>query len=258
MELSGLAYTLFQGLINKLIHHVVSSYAKYAEKRALVAALLENLTNETDGGDDEKMQEAAMPLQYVYDGIRAFFIDVHELGMVEDNPKLWDSLADLLVHCLLRATFSWGEMNYLIPTKFLHSDDVWQMMVALFKRLKSEANAVALCCNGHFDILQKLFSATKTPERVNKFLELLKEAGCIDIDPSIFIYQAFKDQMPNDDLLLWLKSKIPEVTSLDILENESNAPMKLCSSLVTGHTCMHAFIHNASIPPFHKPSHETH
>uniref|UniRef100_A0A7S1NLV2 Eukaryotic translation initiation factor 4 gamma 2 n=1 Tax=Eutreptiella gymnastica TaxID=73025 RepID=A0A7S1NLV2_9EUGL len=221
----------YKGLINKAIQCVVSSYAKHAEKRKLLATLLDRLTNEDDDGDGTP----AMHVDYVYEGFQQFCKDVEELGMVEDNPKIWDSFADLLVHCLLGDTFSWDEINYLIPKELIFSDEIWNMVHSLFKRLKCEPNAVALCCSGHFDIMQKLFDTSKTTDRVDKLLDLLKEADCIGVDLSIFVYNAFKDGMSIDELLQSLKEQIPEdLSCTEVITRKIAAPTILYSAVASG------------------------
>ena len=56
---SGAHTHQFQGLINKAVQCVVSSYAKHAEKRKVLAALLDQLTNDDDNGDGAEVDPRA-------------------------------------------------------------------------------------------------------------------------------------------------------------------------------------------------------
>lgn len=195
-------------LLNMAIQHATSSLAKHAQTRVLLAEILVHLICEPD--KEVKAPDYTVSMESVFAGFCLFFDDAIELGRLEDNPRLWESFAHLAVCCLQTEAFTFSDLNCCIPDSFVERDEVFPCFLALFSRLKAEPTCIDLVCTGHFDALQKLFCAKKTPERIDYLLKLLEEHHLLEVDPSIYIYHAFKTEMNSDQLLQWLQDTIPE------------------------------------------------
>eukprot|EP00668_Euglena_longa_P041812 GGOE01055084.1.p1 GENE.GGOE01055084.1~~GGOE01055084.1.p1 ORF type:complete len:589 (+),score=179.12 GGOE01055084.1:767-2533(+) len=219
-------------LLNKAIQHATSSVAKHAETRKLLAEILLHLICEPD--KDSKAKDYTVSMESIFAGFCLFFEDAIDLGRLEDNPRLWDCFAHLAVCCLQAEAFTFSDLNFCIPDSFVERDEVIPCFLALFTRLNAEANATDLVCTGHFDALLKLFCTDKTAKRIDQFLKVLEDHQLLEVDPSIYIYWAFKTQLPSDDLLQWLQDRIPDsVAYSEVVSLKVAAPTILYSCVAS-------------------------
>jgi hypothetical protein len=221
-----------KGLVNQAIQYATRSLVKHAGTRLLLAEILMHLTCEPD--KESKARHYSVSMDAVVEGFRLFFINAIELGFMEDNPKLWDCFADLIVQCLETEALSFSDLNFCIPDAFVQQDEIYPCLVALFKCLKAQPNAIDLVCTGHFDALQKLFCTNKTAERIDRLLQLLAKHDCLEVDPSVYIYYAFKTEIHSDALLQWLQDHIPEpVACSEVVTLKVAAPTILYSCVAS-------------------------
>ena len=106
-----------KGLVNKAIQYATRSLVKHAGTRLLLAEILMHLTCEPD--KESKARHYSVSMDAVVEGFRLFFINAIELGFMEDNPKLWDCFADLIVQCLETEALSFSDLNFCIPDAFV-------------------------------------------------------------------------------------------------------------------------------------------
>ena len=170
----------------------------------------------------------------LYCRFRTYFEETLDLGLVEDNPKIWVCFADLMTICFTQQTFTYLSLNRLLPSQLISSDEMIPMLTALFKRLKPEVsfffilllargllgfpflpqhnsttcpsyqpNHIAICCNGHFELLQRLFAENRDTQKIDAFLKSLEEAvfpiRCLTFErfsASGFVKQATSKQNP--------------------------------------------------------------
>jgi hypothetical protein len=224
-----------KGVITKLIHYACSSVARFVVERELLATLFSHLLAE-DMQDEDTCQLRAplVQLSDVIDGFRCFFEDVLDMSLIEDNPRLWECFADLIVHCFVQNTFTYASLSRLVPTSLINSKEVFVMVIALLKRLNAEKEHVTICCHGHFDLLQRLFVETKDTKQIDAFLKMLEDANCIEVDPSFYVYNCFKNGVQQDEMLFWLQKTIPENLSCsEIITQKVAATTILYSAVAT-------------------------
>jgi hypothetical protein len=118
----------------------------------------------------------------------------------------------------------------------IHSDEVLGMAMALMKRLKLEVNHVAICCNGNFDVLQRLLVHRRDTKQIDDFFTKLEDSRCVEVDPSFYVYNCFRNDTHQDQILYWLQNAIPENMPCSDIVTQKIAATTILFSAVT--TCL--------------------
>lgn len=116
-------------IISKAIQHSVSSLNKHIRTRVVLTEILRVLMDVETGPDSFKTLSDS-----IYGGFRQFFVDAFEQNLLEDNPRLWESFADLLVQCV--QAFPFPCVQYVIPPCLLESSiNVESFVLSIINRV---------------------------------------------------------------------------------------------------------------------------